>query len=107
VKRNVVDGTEIFRKSIEAIHELRARLEIVERAFRAYVTDDLDQSNRGEKSFPPVLGLCATCGFPVYESDIGNRGRFHYSPQRYMSKPLVCGLPKLDSETDTKIGGSS
>jgi hypothetical protein len=92
----VVDGADLYGKAIEKIHELRARLEVVESAFRAYVSDDLEESRRGdERRNPPILGLCAKCGFPVYESDCHSGRMFHYSRMRFMSKPLTCNQPKL------------
>ena len=61
---------------------LENRIAQLERAFIAYVTDD----HLGHPVDPPVLGLCANCGFPVYE----NNGLWHYSRQGVASKPIVC-----------------
>lgn len=89
-------GMPTMDDAVALIHRLRDRVTLVERAFTAYVIDNLEETRQGRRPDPPILGLCANCGFPVYESDIGSGGRFHYSPQRYMSAPLVCNSPRIE-----------
>jgi hypothetical protein len=89
-------GMPTMDDAITLIRRLRERVSQVERAFTAYVTDGLDSTRRGGRPDPPILGLCANCGFPVYDSDVGDGGRFHYSPQGYVSKPIVCDAPRLE-----------
>lgn len=93
----VVDGTTLYHNAIRTIDALRKRVNLIERAFTAYVTDDLEKfaTDHHEKQSPPILGFCISCGFPVYESDMGNGGKFHYTGGRYQSSPIVCGSAQL------------
>lgn len=93
-------GMPTIDDAVTTIHELRKRVALLERAFTAYITDGLaaTASRRDCKPDPPILGLCKDCGFPVYDSDIGEGGRYHYSPQGVMSRPIVCNVPRLEQE---------
>jgi hypothetical protein len=91
----MVDGTELYGKAIETIHQLRERVSLLEKAFHAYVADGLEASRQGRSLDPPVLGFCLNCGFPVYDSDIGGGGRYHYALRGIMSAAIVCSDPRL------------
>lgn len=94
-----VDGTALYRDAIQKINDLRARALLLERAFTAYVTDDLEKgaTERHEKQSPPVLGFCSKCGFPVYRTDIGAPDLCHYTGGRYQSAPITCIQARLTS----------
>lgn len=67
---------------------------MIQRAFIAYVADDLKDSD------PKVLGLCEDCGFPVYESD----GLWHYGKRGYTSAPIMCDRARLFKPLTDKRG---
>lgn len=95
-----LDGTQLYREAIQKIHDLRARVALIEEAFTAYVTDELEETatKSHEKQSPPILGLCVKCGFPVYESEVGSGGLYHYSGGRYQSQPRICIQARLGEQ---------
>lgn len=82
----------------------RDRCAVIERAFIAYVADELERytTESGERVSPLVLGLCVECAFPVYRSEHGDKELYHYSPMRYQSALLTCGNARLDIQSVPK-----
>lgn len=101
VSSDMVDGTELYHESIRVIEELRGQVARFEKAFTAYVTDELEltSTKAHDKPSPPILGFCKFCAFPVYESDVGSGGLYHYTGGRYQSMPLVCGSARLQGDS--------
>lgn len=81
-----VFNAELILTAVNAYDSTKAKIEALTAAFIAYVSDEVKEDE------PKVIGLCETCGFPVYE----NRGElWHYAKMGLATRALVCARAAL------------